>query len=51
VAQEKCQCRSADHGHKPGECKNEAIHKSDQMCHPCHSSAAKESKRSSGGKQ
>jgi hypothetical protein len=46
----KCQCRSAEHGHKPGECKNEATHKSGH-CGPCHDKVAKESKQSSGAKK
>jgi hypothetical protein len=39
---EKCHCKSGNHGHKPGECKNDVKHQSDQMCDPCHDRAAKE---------
>jgi hypothetical protein len=39
VMAEKCQCQSANHGHKPGACKEKATEKS-RMCKSCHEKAA-----------
>jgi hypothetical protein len=49
MAHEHCQCQSGNHGHKPGECKNQAKHQSDHMCAPCHGEAAKEAHKAKAG--
>ena len=45
---EHCQCQSGTHGHKPGECENEAT-ENDRMCKLCHDKAASDFQDTQGG--